>query len=451
MNAVKKKKKFNLSQYINKIEHFLTKGIWSVQLHHCRPSQRVGIHALRIVMLAYRGFVEDRVLLRASALTYYTLMAIVPVLAMLFGIAKGFGFEKYLEKQLYSSFQNQQAVIDQLLAFSTKLLDNTGGGLIAGIGVAVLFWSVIKVFGQIEHSFNDIWQIGSARPFSRKFADYLSMMVVAPVLLLAASGMNVFITTQFDRLAEKIELLSYVTPLVMFALKFLPYVIIWVVFAMLYVVMPNTKVKFLPGLVGGIVAGTAFILVQWAYIEFQVGVSKYNAIYGSFAALPLLLIWLRVSWLVVLFGAEIAFSHQNQNLYEFEVETQNVGYELNKSLSLLLLNVIITQFMNAKPPLTAQDLSKELRLPIRLVRTLLDGLVDCKILSKAYTSEPKIPAFIPAHPIERLSVAFVIKAIEQHGVHIDLVNPVLDRIEKIHQEFTDNMEQLSVNVLVKDI
>lgn len=446
-----KKKKFNLPEYINKVKQFLTKGIWSVQLQHCSPMHRLGIQILRIVMLAYRGFVEDRVLLRGSALTYYTLMAIVPVLAMIFGVAKGFGFEKYLEKQLYRSFQNQQAVLEQLLDFTTRLLENTGGGLIAGIGVAVLFWSVIKVFGQIEHSFNDIWRIRSARPFSRKFADYLSMMVVAPVLIFLGSGMNVFITTQFDRLTDKIELLNYVTPLVMFSLKLLPYVIIWVVFAMLYIVMPNTKVKFLPGIIGGIIAGSAFMVIQWVYIEFQIGVSKYNAIYGSFAALPLLLIWLRVSWLIVLLGAEIAFSHQNQNLYEFEMETDNIGDELSKSLSLLILNTILNRFVDGKPALTAQELSKEVKLPIRLVRTLLDGLVSCNILSKAYTREPKTPAFQPAQSVDKLTVAYVIQAIEQHGAHIELSNPILDRIERIHQEFAESMESLPANVLVKDI
>jgi membrane protein len=451
MSAAKKKSRKSYMDTINRVSHFLTKELWSIQLENYRPIARIGVQALRVIMLAYRGFVEDRVLLRASALTYYTLMAIVPVLAMAFGIAKGFGLDKYLENQLYDNFQNQQEVIDQLIGFSTKLLDNTGGGIMAGVGVIVLFWSVLKVFGQIEHSFNDIWQIGSARPFSRKFADYLSMMVVAPVLMIAASGMNVFIATQLDKLTAKIELLSYVTPLIMFSLKFLPYFIIWIVFAMLYVVMPNTKVKPLSGIIGGIIAGSAFIVTQWLYIEFQVGVSKNNAIYGSFAALPLLLIWLRVSWLIVLFGAEISFSHQNQNLYEFENETETISDDSNTALSILLLNCIIKRFVNGEPPLIAQELSKELKLPIRLVRSLLDGLVNCNIVSKTYTKQPKTPAFQPAQHIDKLTIAYVIQSIEGYGAHITLDNPTLERINKIHEEFSNGIRTSPQNILVKDL
>ncbi len=451
MSKANRKIRISYLQAIKKAKHFLNKELWSIHIRDYPLSTRVGIHAIRVVMLAYRGFVEDRVLLRASALTYYTLMAIVPVLAMAFGIAKGFGLDKYLEKQLYDNFQNQQEVIDQLIGFSTKLLDNTGGGIMAGIGVIVLFWSVLKVFGQIEHSFNDIWQVASPRSFSRKFADYLSMMVVAPVLLIAASGMNVFIATQLDKLTAKIELLSYVTPIIMFSLKFLPYFIIWVVFAMLYVVMPNTKVKPLSGIVGGIIAGSAFIVTQWVYIEFQVGVSKYNAIYGSFAALPLLLIWLRVSWLIVLFGAEISFSHQNQTLYEFETETETISDDSNTALSILLLNCIIKRFVNGEPPLIAQDLSKELKLPIRLVRSLLDGLVNCNILSRAYTKQPKTPAFQPAQHIDKLTIAFVIQSLEGYGAHITLDNPTLERINEIHEEFSNGIRTSSQNILVKDL
>lgn len=437
--------------YIQKATTFLTKEIWSIQLHTYRPLPRVGIHTLRVIMLAYRGFIEDRVMLRASALTYYTLMAIVPVLAMVFGIAKGFGFEKYLEKQLYNNFQNQQAVLDQLIDFSTKLLDNTGGGLIAGIGVIVLFWSVLKVFGQIEHSFNDIWQIGSARPFTRKFADYVSMMVIAPVLMIAASGMNVFIATQLDKLTARIELLSYVTPIILFSLKFLPYFILWVVFAMLYIVMPNTKVKPLSGIIGGIIAGSAFIVTQWVYIEFQVGVSQYNAIYGSFAALPLLLIWLRVSWLIVLFGAEISFSHQNQNLYEFETETENLSHRSLQALSLLLLNKIVLRFIDGEKPYTAQEISKELKVPIRLVRSLLDTLVSSNILARGYTNQPKTPAFIPAQHIEKYTVSFIINKLDTDGANINLLNDKLEKIYGIHREFGESVVSLPSNMLVKDL
>lgn len=436
---------------VQKIRHFLTKEVWSIHLQNHPPLTRIPIHIVRILLLAYRGFIEDRVLLRASALTYFTLMSIVPILAMGFGIAKGFGVDRYLEKQLLENFQGQEEILTQLIDFSNKLLQNTGGGLIAGIGVIVLFYSVLKVFGHIEHSFNDIWQIKTARPFTRKFTDYLSMMLIAPVLLIASSGINVFVVTQLDNLSNKIELISYVSPLIVFSLKFLPYIIIWVVFTLLYVVMPNTKVNILSGIIGGIIAGSAFSITQWIYIDFQVGVSSYNAIYGSFAALPLFLAWLRISWLIVLFGAEISFSHQNQNLYEFETETENLSNQSSKALSVLILNRVINRFMNGEPPFTSQELSKDLKLPIRLVRSLLENLVSCNILSKTYTNKPKTPAFQPAQYIDKFTISYVNNKLDTNGTTIELKHSTLDKINQIQGKFVQIINDVPDNMLIKDI
>ncbi|MDD2277634.1 MAG: YihY/virulence factor BrkB family protein [Bacteroidales bacterium] len=450
MSAAKKPDKKSFLN-INRIKLFLTKKIWNIQLKDYPLPRRLLYHTLRILMLAYRGFVEDRVILRASALTYFTLMSIVPILAMGFGIAKGFGVDKYLEKQLLENFEGQQEILSQVISFSNNLLKNTGGGLIAGIGVIVLFYSVLKVFNHIEHSFNDIWQIKTSRPYARKFADYLSMMLIAPVLLIAASGINVFATTHLTNLSTQIELIGYVTPFIMFLLKFLPYLIIWVAFTLLYIVMPNTKVNVLSGIIAGIIAGSAFMVTQWVYIDFQVGVSRFNAIYGSFAALPLFLAWLRISWLIVLFGAEISFSHQNQNRYEFEAETETISNKSSKALSILILSNIISRFTSGVAPFSSQELSKELKLPIRLVQNLLDKLVECNILSMTYTSEPKTPAFQPAQNIDKFTVSYVFNALDNSGASIQLINPTLDRVNDIYKAFIDKVGELDENLMIKNI
>ncbi|HCY00643.1 MAG TPA: YihY/virulence factor BrkB family protein [Bacteroidales bacterium] len=401
--------------------------------------------------LAMPNPIANIVTLRASALTYFTLMSIVPILAMGFGIAKGFGVEKYMENQLLENFEGQQEILSQVISFSNNLLKNTGGGLIAGIGVVVLFYSVLKVFNHIERSFNDIWQIRTSRPYARKFADYLSIMLIAPVLLIAASGINVFVATHLTSLAAKIELISYVAPLIMFLLKLAPYIIVWVAFTLLYIVMPNTKVNILSGIIAGIVAGSAFMITQWVYIDFQIGMSKYNAIYGSFAAIPLFLAWLRISWLIVLFGAEISFSHQNQNLHEFEAETKTMSNKSSKALSVLVLNRIIGRFTGGEPPFTSQELSKELKLPIRLIQILLNKLVECNILSMSYTSEPKTPAFQPAQNIDKFTVSYVFNTLDNSGANIQLTNPTLDKVNEIYEAFVDSIDKLDENLMVKDI
>lgn len=450
MSTTKKNKRKTFAN-IDKFKHFITSEIWSIQLRDYPLPRRILYHTLRILMLAYRGFIEDRVILRASALTYFTLMSIVPILAMGFGIAKGFGVDKFLEKQLLENFDGQQEILSKAISFSNNLLQNTGGGLIAGIGVIVLFYSVLKVFNHIEHSFNDIWQIRTSRPYARKFADYLSMMLIAPVLLIAASGINVFVATHLTSLSAKIELISYVAPLIIFLLKLAPYIIVWVAFTLLYIVMPNTKVNIVSGIIAGVVAGSAFMIIQWVYIDFQIGMSRYNAIYGSFAAIPLFLAWLRISWLIVLFGAEISFSHQNQNLYEFEAETETISNRSSKVLSVLILNRIISRFTSGEAPFTSQELSKDLKLPIRLVQILLDKLVECNILSMSYTPEPKTPAFQPAQNIDKFTVSYVFNALDNSGANIQLTNPTLDKVNEIYKTFVDRIDKLDENLMVKDI
>ena len=291
----------------SKITNFIKTDIWRIRVRNLPRRKSFFIKQLRILLLAIRGFHGDKCPLQASALTFYSILSVVPVVAMAFGVAKGFGFQKLLEKQLLEKFPGQEEVMMQVVNFALSLLENTKGGMIAGIGVAVLLWTVIKVLSNIERSFNTIWEIKKSRTFGRKFSDYLSIMLISPILVIMSSSVTVFITTQVTLITEKIALLGIFSSLIFFILKLLPYCLVWILFTFIYILMPNTKVNFSSGFIAGVFAGTIFQLAQWAYIYFQVGVAKYNAIYGSFAALPLFLVWLQLSWLIVLLGAEISF------------------------------------------------------------------------------------------------------------------------------------------------
>ncbi|HQQ61563.1 MAG TPA: YihY/virulence factor BrkB family protein, partial [Kiritimatiellia bacterium] len=310
MTAIKSK----AGQLVN----FFKNDIWRIRSSRLPRGKSFFLNLLRVVILSIRGFDEDKCQLRASALTFYSLISIVPVLAMAFGIAKGFGFEKVLEAQLREKLSGHEEILNNVIAFSHSLLQNTQGGLIAGVGLVMLFWAVLKVLGHIEYSFNDIWGVKQQRSLSRKFADYLSLMLVCPVMLILSGGVTVFITTQVELILEKFAILGGFSPIVFFILEGLPYTMMWGLFTFLYLFMPNTKVRFASAFIAGILAGTIFQAVQWGYITFQVGVVKYNAIYGSFAALPLFLVWLQASWLIVLYGAEFAFAYQNVDTYEYE-------------------------------------------------------------------------------------------------------------------------------------
>lgn len=438
---------------IKKIINFIKTDIWRIHSRKLPRSKSFLLKQLRIILLALRGFDEDKCMLRASALTFFSLLAIVPVAAMAFGIAKGFGFEKLLEQQLMERMQGQEEAVTQVITFARTLLENTKGGLIAGIGVAILFWTVIKVLGNIEKSFNDIWGIKKARSFGRKFSDYLSIMFICPVLLIMSSSATVFITTQIKLITQKVALLGAISPLIFFVLKLLPYSVIWIVFVFIYIFMPNTKVNFRSGLLAGIVAGTLYQIVQLVYIEFQVGVTKYNAIYGSFAALPLFLVWLQVSWLVVLFGAEISFAHQNVETYEFEPDCLKASLSFKRLVTLRIANLLVKNFSKGEKPLNATQISHSLEIPIRLVRQILFELVESGIVSEIREEQDKGVFYQPARDIETLTIGHIIDTLEQKGSDRIPVakSKELEKISHCLKTFSETIKKSPANILLKEI
>ncbi|MCP4667523.1 MAG: YihY/virulence factor BrkB family protein, partial [Deltaproteobacteria bacterium] len=382
---------------------FFKGDIWRIRSKNLPLRKYFLVKQLRIVLLAIRGFDENKCLLKASSLTFYSLLSIVPVAAMAFGIAKGFGFEKVLEKQLVENFPAQQEVVAKVIGFAQALLDNTKGGMIAGVGLVLLLWSVIKVLTHIESSFNEIWEIKESRTFLRKFSDYFSIMLISPIIMLLSGSVTVFITTQITVITEKIALLGFFSPLIFLSLKMMPYFLIWLLFTIGYILMPNTKVNFTSGLLAGVVAGTLYQISQWGYIYFQIGVAKYNAIYGSFAALPLFLVWLQLSWLIVLFGAEISFANQNVDTYEFEPDSLKVSAAFKRLLSLQVAHLLVKNFQNGEKPLTAEQISHNLEIPIRLVNTMLYELVESGVLSDARAGSYKELAYQPGRDINGLT------------------------------------------------
>ncbi len=438
---------------LTEIIDFLRTDIWRIRLKDHPRKKIFFITQLRVVILALRGFNEDKCSLRASALTFYSLLSIVPVCAMLFGIAKGFGTDKSLEKQLLAKFPGQEEVLMQVMEFARNLLEQTKGGIVAGIGLAILFWIVIKLLSNIERSFNDIWGIKESRSAVRKITDYISIMLICPVLILMSSGLTVFIITQIQHITEKFAFLGFFSPLIFFSFKLLPYGVICGAFTFIYIFMPNTKVKFLSGLIAGVIAGATYQVAQWGYINFQVGVAQYNAIYGSFAALPLFLIWLQISWLIVLFGAEISFALQNIDTYEFEPDCSRVSPSFKKLLSLQIAQVLIKNFSDGLQPLTANQISHTLEIPHRLVNHILYELAECGIAVETKTEEDQEFAYQPARTINLLTIKYVIDALDKNGTEDIPVaqNRELKILSESLQSFNETIEKSSANKLLKDI
>lgn len=438
---------------VAKITNFIKTDIWRIRLENHSRAKSFLIKQLRLALLTIRGYRDHNCRLRASALTFYSLLSVVPVVALAFGISKGFGFENNLEKQLMGKFPGQEEILIQVFGFARSLLEETKGGMIAGVGVALLFWIVIKLLSNIERSFNDIWGIKKSRNFGRKLSDYLSIMLICPVLIIMSSSITVFIKTQIEHITERFEFFGAFNSFTLFLLKLFPYCVIGGVFIFIYIFMPNTGVRFRSGFVAGAVAGTVYQLAQLAYINFQVGVAQYNAIYGSFAALPLFLIWLQVSWMIVLFGAEISYVHQNAESFEFEAECLRISTSCKRLLSLCAVHLIIKNFSQGERPLTSDFISRSLKMPLRLMRHILDELVESGIVSETNPHEGDELAYQPARDINMLTIQYTINALDNSGVN-DI--PVAQTKEfkvlsDTLQTFSDAIEKSQANKLLKDI
>ncbi len=443
----------NLAKYLSETIQFLKTDIWRIRSSKLTGQKSFWIRQLRIILLAIRGFGEDKCQLRASALTYYSLMSVVPVAAMAFGIAKGFGFEKLLEEKILGGLPGQEEVAQQIIGFARSFLENSRGGLIAGIGIVALFWTVIKVLGNIESSFNDIWGIRAARTAGRKFGDYLSIMLICPILIIMSSSVTVLVTSQITLIVEKLAFLGPVGDAVLFSLRVLPYAVIWIVFTFIYKFLPNTRVQLKSALIAGIIAGTSFQVVQLTYIYFQVGVAKYGVIYGSFAALPLFLIWLQLSWLIVLFGAEVSFAEQNVETYEFEADCLKVSHSFRELLSLNIAHLCVKKFRQAEKALSADEVSHELEIPVRLVRQILFELVEARVLSEVKLDDTETMAYQPARDIDDLTITNVLNQLNQQGVNwIPLDNTGdLEKLKGRLMQFQEGIEKSPANVPLKDI
>lgn len=438
---------------LQKIKEVFNKEYWSLKDEKDSHRKRFFIKQLKIIILAVKGFSEDRVQVRASALTYYTLLSIVPIAAMAFGIAKAFGFDERLQASIMQTFESQQEISKWILNFASKYISNIKGTVIAGIGLVLLLWTVMRLLSNIELSFNDIWQIKKSRAMSRKMSDYISLVLIGPILIAASFSINIFLKQQVESSAETFPLIGYIGPILAGLLKIIPFVFVWLVFMLVYIIMPNTRVKASSALVGGIVGGTFFQLFQLVYINFQSQLFNYGEVYGSFAVLPLFLVWMQISWLIVLFGAEIAFANQNVEHYEAESESYHISNHIKSSVTLLIVKQIAANFKESLPALTSEDIADKLDLPVRLVRDIIYELVEVGILSEMVTKSVKQNAYQPATDTDKLTVSFVLTALDKRGQDKLSTDNVKDmkKMTDIIDGFRVEMEKSKNNKLLVDL
>ena len=430
----------------------MTHKMWQMRLNKLDKKQGFFIKQLRILALAIKGFNEKKCLVKASALTYYMLFAIVPLLALLFAVAKGFGLQQKLENYLLDDFSQYTEILTNAFQYANKLLQTTQGGLIASVGILLLVYTVLNLLSSIENFFNEIWEIKKGRTLIRRITDYLAIAIFAPILLFVSSGLTIFLSSEATTI-ESVVCLGHLGFVFKVLLKIVSLTLLSGMFTFIYTTLPNTRVKFKSALAAGVVAAIAFDILQWVYIAFQIGAVKYNAVYGSFAALPLFLIWLQYSWYIVLFGAEISFANQNVDHYELESEIKNISTRYRRVVSLLLANLVVKNFVDGKSPLTSTQIAEKLDMPVRLVRLIIFDFTETKIFTEVKTEKEKELAYQPAVSETKLSVKYILDKLDNKGVNAMPIHSYIEieNIHKIMNEFDQVLIDNKGNVLVKDI
>lgn len=376
------------------------------------PLRHFSLEVLKKILLAIRFFTTKRVMNDATALTYSTLLAIVPILAVVFAVARGFGYNKYIEIWFRDALRSQPQAADVIVGFVNSYLIHTKSGVFLGVGLLFMLYTVLMLVTNIERTFNDIWHVKKERSIFRTFTDYFAMLFLVPIVLVVTSGISIFLATLTGELPD----LFLLTPTIGFLLDISPYVLMSSLFIALYVFMPNTHVRIRTCIVPGIMAGVAMQWLQLVYIHSQMWVSSYNAIYGSFAALPLFMLWVQISWTICLFGAELCYTSQNLDYYDFNTTTSAISHRFQIVIYTMLMGHICRRFEDGRAPYTINELRDKTDIPIRVVNDLMYKLVDAGLLAEISSDEKgEQSRFIPAMSTEQLSLGVMIDRIESLG------------------------------------
>ena len=391
---------------------FLTYDIWRITEDEVTRTTFSLYTVIKTAFLCINRFTKDRLINKASALTYSTLLAIVPLLAVLFAIARGFGFDNLMEQQILRALGGPNDTTDTILQFVNSYLSQTKNGIFIGVGLVLLLWTVINLINNMEITFNRIWQIKKPRTIYRKITDYFSMLLLIPILLVVSSGLSIFMSTTL----KHIEDFTLLAPIGKFLIRLIPFALTWLMFTALYAFLPNTKVKLKHAFISGVLAGTAHQVFQYLYIGGQVWVSRYNAIYGSFAALPLFLLWMQVSWTICLFGAELTYASQNIRNFSFDKDTRNISRRYHDFVAVLIMSLIAKRFERGERPYTLAEISEECQIPIQLTRRLFDELQEVELVHEVVPDDRDgDTAYQPSMDVHRMSVATLLDRLDTHG------------------------------------
>lgn len=382
--------------------------------------KRLGYIVARTIALVVRGFTSKNLNDKAKSLTFSLIFAVVPILAMIVAVAKGFGVVDIIQNQLNASFLGETNMVPTIMEMVDRYLETAQGGVFIGVGILILLWAVYSFFQSVETAFNRIWNVQKSRSILRQVTTYIAIVVLIPVLIVCSAGINIFLHTTIESTIEISALHEFFHTS---GVKFLQFVLVWLLFTVMYIAVPNTKVKFMSALIPGILMGTLFQLLQMLSVYLIAMLSRTSIVYGAFATIPILMTWLQYTSLLILIGAQMAYAIQNNEEFEYEQDLNTMSRRYKDFIMLYLLSVIIKRFEADESPLTAHELAIRDHLPIRLVNRLLGRMVATGLLREVFTENEEERRYQPALDTHKISVGMVIDRIDAQGTELFLQNP----------------------------
>ncbi len=368
------------------------------------------------VVFAARAFVANNLGSYSAALTYSCMLAAVPVMCIIFAIGRGFGFGNIIEERIKANIHGGSDIMDSVFVFIKHYLEHTHSGVFLGAGLLLLIYTLVMLTSNVEVAFNAIWHAPRSRNIYRKVVNYLSIFLLVPVLIVVTSGFSVFMLTIVDQLRDY----EVISSTMSFVVRSTPVLISMLAFVALYKLMPNTHVRWRSVLVPGIVAGALFQALQYFYINYQLMISSYNAIYGSFAALPLFMIWLHMSWYVCLGGAQISYAIQHHGQHHLALAPESLSRRDHDRVAIYLMKLIARGVAQAEPPTSVDELSASTRMPHALVQTVVAELVEAQLLSEVMCADHTEVRYQPAMDLQLITPAEVVRRLS--GVSKDDAN-----------------------------
>ena len=388
---------------------FVRHDIWEMELTDSRWWQRLLLQVGQLSVLVCRDFLADGCVLRASALTFTTLLSIVPLFALMFSVLKAFGVQNELEPLLLEHLTaGAQGAVPRIIEY----INNTNVARLGTFGLVFLVVTVLTLLSNIEKTFNRVWRVSETRPLLRRFTDYFSVVTIGPIFVVAAISMTSSLQSQgvVQALLDKV----YVGELLLFLFKILPFMVMWLVFCGVYLFMPNVRVSPRAALIGGVFGGTLWQLSQWGYVHFQVGVARYNAIYGTMAALPIFMVWIYMSWLIVLLGLELSYAVQNLRSVRLDLRVSEANFNCRRSVALTLLVYLGRCFYRADKAPNDEQVTVHLGIPPRLLRDIIDELQRLGWVVQV-TGDGEDCSYQPAMALEKIDMAAVLASLADDG------------------------------------